>query len=139
LTTNKNIPALGWERTTNGKNDRPIDVARSKGHTNPALLALLEPPNLLPQWSQEDVQAVEKNFHDTIRSILNGIAEEERLRLPNLEIFRELGEDVKVSMQVPGMYGVSLCMPNWPIGDPELWLGFLLLGQRRLLGLGVLL
>lgn len=63
---------------------------------------------MLPQWPQEDLHAVEKNFHDIIRTTLNGIAEDERLRLPNLEILRELGEDVKMSMQVPGMYGVSL-------------------------------
>jgi len=100
-----NLGARRWERTTNSKNDRPIDIARSKGHTNPALLALLEPPNLLPQWSQEDLYVVEKNFHDIIRSTLNGTAEDEQLRLPNLEILRELGEDVKVSMRVPGMYG----------------------------------
>lgn len=100
---------LGWERTTTGKNERPIDIALSKGHTNPALLAVLEPPNLLPQWSREDLQAVEKNFHDIIRTILNGIAEDEQLRLPSLDILRELGEGIKVNMRVPGMYGVSVC------------------------------
>lgn len=66
---------------------------------------------MLPQWSQEELQAVEKSFHDIIRTILNGITEDERLRLPNLEILRGLGEGVKVSMQVPGMYGVSLYVP----------------------------
>jgi hypothetical protein len=109
---------LGWERTTNGKNERPIDVARSKGHSNPALLALLEPPNLLPQWPQDDLQAVEKRFHDVIRSTLNGLVEDEQLRLPNLEILRELGENVRISMSVPGMYGVSRCVPNWLRGAP---------------------
>ncbi len=74
---------------------------------------------MLPQWPQEDLQAVEKNFHDIIRTILNGFAEDKRLRLPNLDILRELGEDVKVSMQVPGMYGVSLFLPNRPIGAAE--------------------
>jgi len=92
-------------------------------------LALLEPPNLLPQWSQEDLQAVAKNFHDIIRTNLNGIAEDDQLRLPNLEILRELGEDVRVNMQVPGMYGVSLYMSNWLMGAAELWLGFYFLGQ----------
>lgn len=74
---------------------------------------------MLPQWSQEELQVVEKNFHDIIRTILNGIAEDKRLRLPNLEILRELGEDVRVSMQVPGMYGVSLYVSNQPIGATE--------------------
>jgi hypothetical protein len=105
---------LGWERTTDGKNQRPIDVAHSKGHTNPALLALLEPPNLLPQWPQEDLQAVEKLFHNVVMTGSNGIAEDEQLRLPSLEFLRELKEDMKVSMQVPGMYGVSLCVHTWP-------------------------
>ena len=109
---------LGWERTTDGKNERPIDIARSRGHTNPALLTLLEPPNLLPQWSQEELQAVEKNFHDIIRRESNGIAEDEHLQLPNLEILRELGENVKFNMRVPGMYGVSIWVPDWPTGAP---------------------
>ena len=116
MTTNQSVPSLGWERTTNGKSQLPIDVARSKGHTNPELLELLEPPNLLPRWSQEDLQAVEKNFHDIIKRRLNGAAEDEQLRLPNLEILRELGEGVKVGMRVPGVMGVSLCAPNCPTG-----------------------
>lgn len=88
-------------RTTEGK--LPLDVARLRGHSH--LYGILEPPNYLPEWSQEDLKSIERLFHELIE--MSGITKKGRIRLPNLEMLREIKG--RTYMAVPGMLGVSTC------------------------------
>lgn len=90
-------------RTTDGKNHLPVDVARLRGHSH--LYGVLEPPNYLPEWTQEDLKSIERHFHEVIEERTDWISNKGHTRLPNLEVLREIKG--KVYMSVPGMYGVS--------------------------------
>jgi len=90
-------------RTTDGKSHLPVDVARLRGHSH--LYDVLEPPNYLPEWTQEDLKSIERHFHEVIEERTNWITERGNIRLPNLDVLREIKG--KMYMSVPGMYGVS--------------------------------
>ena len=90
-------------RTTDRKNYLPIDVARLRGHSH--LYDILEPPNYLPEWSQEDLKRVERFFHEVIEERAGGMCDESETRLPNLDVLREING--RMYMDVPGMCGVS--------------------------------
>jgi hypothetical protein len=90
-------------RTTDGKNHLPVGVARLRGNSH--LYDILEPPNYLPEWTQEDLGSIERHFHEIIEERTYGITDEADMRLPNLEVLREIKG--RIYMGVPGMYGVS--------------------------------
>jgi hypothetical protein len=90
----------GGLRTTDGKNQRPLDIAREKGHAH--LYAILSTNNL-PQVSDTDLAQVEAHFHTVILCEAMGTFKPELMRLPDLGMLRD---KPRVSMQVPGMHGV---------------------------------
>jgi hypothetical protein len=92
-------------RTTDAKNYRAVDVARLRGHSH--LYEILESPNYLPEWTQEDLKSVERHFHEVIEERTNRVTDDDNMRLPNLEVLREIRG--RIYMHVPGMYGVSTC------------------------------
>jgi len=96
---------LGWVRTTDGKNHLPVDVARLRGHSH--LYDILEPPNYLPEWTEENLKSIEKHFHEVIEKRTDWLTGTTGMRLPNLEVLREIKG--RMYMVVPGMYGVSTC------------------------------
>lgn len=96
---------LGWVRTTDGRNNLPVDVARLRGHSH--LYDILEPPNYLPKWTQKDLKSIERHFYRVIEERTDWITDEAGMRLPNLEVLREIKG--RMYMAVPGMYGVSTC------------------------------
>ena len=93
----------GGIRTTDGKRQRPLDIAREKGHKH--LYDILTPRGL-PEISDDELSRVEAHFHKVILGEVSGDAfkpESMRLRLPDLGMLRDLP---RVSMPVPGMFGV---------------------------------
>jgi len=90
-------------RTTDGRNHLPLDLARLRGHSH--LYDILEPPNYLPKWTQEDLKSIERHFHEVIEERTDVISSEVEIRLPNLEVLREVKGGMY--MAVPGMHGVS--------------------------------
>jgi hypothetical protein len=91
-------------RTADGKNRRPVDVARLRGHSH--LYHILEPPNYLPEWTQEDLSSIERHFYEVIEETTQWMTNEPNMRLPNLEVLREIKGGV--FMDVPGCTGYVL-------------------------------
>jgi hypothetical protein len=94
--------ALGaWRTLRNAKAERPVDVARRRGHEH--LVRILEPE------FKRDVPLgvlleVQQNFHGVIRGRAARLVEEHALRLPELEPVLEI-EEPRMWFPVPGMYG----------------------------------
>lgn len=93
---------LGAWRTLRDRNgQRPVDIAREKGHQD--LLALLEPEIKRP-IPAETVQAIQQNFHTIILGRAQQLVAEHNLRLPELDPLLEY-EDCTGLFPIPGMYG----------------------------------
>jgi len=90
----------GGIRTTDGKNQRPLDIAREKGHKH--LYAILS-IDLLPQVSDDELAEVERHFHAVILEEARGVFKLESMQLPQLGMLRD---KPRITMQIPGMYGV---------------------------------
>lgn len=88
-------------RTTSG--DRPVDLARQRGHTH--LLELLEPRILLPVFPAK-LQLVEEGVHTVIRQrqLARPFLTRHAMRLPPLEVLTEIPGH-QLWFPVPGMYG----------------------------------
>jgi hypothetical protein len=93
---------LGAFRTLrNAAGQRPVDIAREKGHVH--LLETLEPvPN--HRVSEAALLLMQEHFHRLIRQIAGELVQEHRLRLPELEPLIEYDER-QFWFEVPGMYG----------------------------------
>jgi hypothetical protein len=94
--------ALGaWRTLRNSKGERPVDVARRRGHAH--LLRLLEPV-VLQGVALDTLQQIQQHFHELIRERAEVLVAEQALRLPELEVLRELPKPA-MWFPVPGMYG----------------------------------
>lgn len=98
----RQLLALGaWRTLQNAHGERPVDVARRRGH-----LHLV--PVLQPEYRREVpigiLLRVQRHFHAVIRERADAQVEEHALRLPELEPLLEM-EQPKVWFAVPGMYG----------------------------------
>lgn len=89
-----------WRTLRDAKGDRPLDVARARGHGH------LEPvlrPVLLQRVPPSTLTAIERHFHVVIRGIVGELEQEAGLRLPRLEpMLERFGA---WWFPVPGMYG----------------------------------
>lgn len=91
---------IGGIRTTDGKGQRPLDIAEEKGHEH--LYDILTPKGL-PEVSEEELLKVQACFHEVILHEARGIFKPDSMRFPDLGVLRDLP---RVWMPVPGMYGV---------------------------------
>ena len=91
---------LGGVRTTDGKKQRPLDIALEKGHEH--LYDILTPRGL-PEVSEEELLKVEAHFHEVIIEEARGVFDPDSMRLPDLDLLRDQRE---VWMPIPGMCGV---------------------------------
>lgn len=90
-----------WRTLKNADGDRPVDIARIKGHHH--LLTLLEPV-YKRQVSPEILQSIQENFHSVICGRAEKLVQEHSLRLPELEPLLEM-EEPQMWFPLPGMYG----------------------------------
>jgi hypothetical protein len=90
-----------WRTLQNARGERPIDIARRRGHHN--LLSLLE-PRFRSNVPMGILLKLQSHFHTVIRSRADRLVEEHRLRLPELEPLLELDRP-KMWFAVPGMCG----------------------------------
>lgn len=90
-----------WRTLRTAQGERPVDIARRKGHDH--LLRALEPvyKHRVPP---EDLLAIQGHFHAVIRDRAEREVLEHALRLPALEPLLEL-KSPKMWITVPGMYG----------------------------------
>lgn len=93
---------IGQLRSTNGKSDRPVDIALERGFIS--LSKILEPPpDLLPNISPTEMEKIQGHFDAVVKYEARGIFKPETMRVADVGILREVQ---KVWMPVPGMYGV---------------------------------
>ncbi len=90
-----------WRTLRNARGERPVDVARRRGHEH--LLAVLE-PDYQRQVPAETLRRIQAHFHEVIRERAKDLVEEHSLRLPELEHLLEMARPA-VWFPVPGMYG----------------------------------
>ena len=90
-----------WRTLRTARGERPVDVARRKGHEH--LLEVLE-PEYRRSVPADDLQRIQAHFHEVIRGRAMDLIEEHSLRLPELENLLEMIQP-KVWFPVPGMYG----------------------------------
>jgi hypothetical protein len=90
-----------WLTLRNAYGDRPFDIALRGGHTR--LAGLLTPVihNPLPT---DVLTTLERHLHALVRERVANLVDEQRLRLPVLDVLTELPEP-DVWFAVPGMYG----------------------------------
>lgn len=94
--------ALGaWRTLRCAKGQRPVDIARERGHRH--LLDLLE-PQLRHTLSQDALRTLEGHFHGVVLARASHLVREHKLRLPELEPLLEL-EAPRMWFPVPGMHG----------------------------------
>ncbi|PYE51990.1 ankyrin repeat domain-containing protein [Deinococcus yavapaiensis] len=79
---------------------RPVDVARQRGHHH--LTALLEPPTHLV--SPSFLQDVEELVHTVILGRAAALVQQHGVRLPPLDVLLEL-QPSELWVPIPGMYG----------------------------------
>jgi len=91
----------GWRTLRNVKGERPVDIARSKGHAH--LLSLLEPiyKRTVPDGILERIQC---RFHNLIREVAGDLVTRQSLRLPELEPMLEYDRK-HFWFAIPGMHG----------------------------------
>ncbi|KAL6067089.1 Ankyrin repeat domain-containing protein [Balamuthia mandrillaris] len=89
-----------WKSVRNGQGKRPVDLAKMQNH--PAIIPLLE-PQFQVAIPQEDLELIQKRFHELIHKIASSFVTKEKLRLPELEPVAETG--TTFWFPVPGMYG----------------------------------
>lgn len=90
-----------WRTLQNAKGERPVDVARRRGHEH--LLRILE-PRLRRQVPIGILLKIQGHFHAVIRERADSLVKEHWLRLPDLEPLLEL-ENPRMWFQVLGMCG----------------------------------
>lgn len=98
---NRLIAAGAWRALRSSTGERPVDVARRRGHDH--LLAALEPPRRT-DVPADVLETLEKQFHELIHQRMREFGIEHELRLPELEVMLEL-ERPELWFPVPGMYG----------------------------------
>jgi hypothetical protein len=98
---NRLIAAGAWRALRTSTGERPLDVARRRGHEH--LLAALEPPRRL-DVPDDVLDTLQKQFHELIRQRMQEFGIVQELRLPELEVMLEL-ERPELWFPVPGMYG----------------------------------
>jgi hypothetical protein len=98
---NRLIAAGAWRALRTASGERPVDVARRRGHEH--LLAALEPPCRL-SISPDALETLQKQFHELIRQRMRQFEVTHELRLPELEVLVEL-ERAELWFPIPGMYG----------------------------------
>jgi hypothetical protein len=98
---NRLIAAGAWRGVRNSAGERPVDIARRRGHDH--LLAALEPP-VRTEVAAELLAALQKQFHELIRQRMHEFEVTHELRLPELEVLLEL-ERPELWFPVPGMNG----------------------------------
>ncbi|RUS26155.1 hypothetical protein BC938DRAFT_471164 [Jimgerdemannia flammicorona] len=98
----KMVEMGAWRTLRNARGQKPVDVARSLGHTH--LVDALEP--VCRRSVPEDLlRQIEANFHDVIQGRVSKLVAEHALRLPQLGPLLELGKVAAFWFAVPGMYG----------------------------------
>ena len=90
-----------WLTLRTASGDRPLDIALRGGHTHLAGLFMPVIRNPLPT---DTLATLQRLFHELIRERVARLVDEERLRLPELDVLTEL-PDPDVWFTVPGMYG----------------------------------
>lgn len=90
-----------WRTLRNARGERPVDVARRKGHAH--LLGILE-PEYRQRVPAESLQRIQAHFHEVIRGRAGDLIEKHSLRLPELENLLEMTRP-RAWFPVPGMYG----------------------------------
>jgi hypothetical protein len=99
--SNRLIAAGAWRALRTSAGERPVDVARSRGHDH--LVATLEPPRRI-DVPAELLESLQKQFHELIRHRMREFRITHELRLPELEVMLEL-ERPELWFPIPGMYG----------------------------------
>jgi hypothetical protein len=93
---------LGAHRSIcEAKGKRAVDIAIERSHTH---LAQVLEPQFTWAVGPEVLSPIEKRFHKLIRTVSRGLAEEHRLRLPQLAPMLEVNH-VRFFFAIPGMYG----------------------------------
>jgi hypothetical protein len=90
-----------WLTLRTARGDRPLDIALRGGH---AQLAGLLTPVVRNPLPTDTLTALERYLHELIRERAAHLVDEERLRLPVLDVLTELPVP-DVWFTVPGMYG----------------------------------
>jgi hypothetical protein len=90
-----------WRTLRTAAGDRPLDIALRGGHTH--LTGQLTPVVHHPVPT-DVLRALQQHFHDVIRGRVAHLVDEQRLRLPELDVLTEL-ETPAMWFPVPGMYG----------------------------------
>lgn len=98
---NRLIAAGAWRGLRSSSGERPVDVARRRGHDH--LLTALEPPRRT-DVAGPVLEALQKQFHELIRQRMHEFEVTHELRLPELEVLLEL-ERPELWFPVPGMNG----------------------------------
>jgi hypothetical protein len=98
---NRLIAAGAWRALRTSAGERPVDVARRRGHHH--LVATLEPPRRI-DVPAELLESLQKQFHELIRHRMREFRITHELRLPELEVMLEL-ERPELWFPIPGMYG----------------------------------
>lgn len=90
-----------WRSLPTATGERPVDIARRKGHTK--LYRILQPV-YKHDVPPEVLAKVQTHFHTMVRERASQLIEKYALRLPELSVMLEL-ETPDMSFPVPGMYG----------------------------------
>jgi len=102
---NRLIAAGAWRGLRTSAGERPVDVARERGHDH--LLAILEPPRRTIV-APDVLDAVQHGFHELIRERMREFGVTHELRLPELEVMLDMVRP-ELWFPVPGMYGGFHC------------------------------
>jgi hypothetical protein len=90
-----------WRTLRSAAHERPVDIARRRGHAR--LLARLE-PECRREVPPHVLARIQRYFHEVIRGRAADLVREANLRLPELEPLLELWVP-KMWFTVPGMHG----------------------------------
>ncbi len=90
-----------WLTLRTAAGDRPLDIALRQGHGHLAGLLLPVVHHPVPT---DLLAALQRHFHDLVRERVADLVDEQRLRLPELDVLTELPEP-GMWFPVPGMYG----------------------------------
>jgi hypothetical protein len=90
-----------WRALRSADGERPVDVAARLAHGH--LVDVLA-PSVRSVVEHDVLAAIQVRFHEVIRTRAARFVEEQRLRLPELEVLLELDEP-EMWFPVPGMYG----------------------------------
>lgn len=109
--------ALGaWRSLRCAKHERPVDIARERGHRH--LLDLLE-PQLRHRLPESELRTLQGHFHGVILARASHLIREHHLRLPELEPLLEL-ETPAMWFPVPGCTGASITSSTALEPNPDL-------------------